>query len=47
MTDFTATRALFDLPDGLTYLDGNSLGPMAKAVPDRVGHAIRSEWGQS
>ena len=45
MTDFTATRALFDLPEGLAYLDGNSLGPLARSVPDRVARVVREEWG--
>lgn len=45
MTDFAATRAMFDLPVGVAYLDGNSLGPMARKVPDRVQRAIREEWG--
>lgn len=44
-TDFTATRALFDLPEGVIYLDGNSLGPLPRAVPARVEAAIRAEWG--
>ncbi|MCB1399545.1 MAG: kynureninase [Rhodobacteraceae bacterium] len=44
-TDFTATRALFDLPEGVVYLDGNSLGPLPRAVPERVGRAMRKEWG--
>ncbi|MEZ5884714.1 MAG: kynureninase [Paracoccaceae bacterium] len=44
-TDFTATRALFDLPEGVVYLDGNSLGPLPRAVPERVGRAMREEWG--
>ncbi len=46
MTDFAATRAFFDLPEGLAYLDGNSLGPMARAVPDRLSRALRDDWGR-
>ncbi|MDX2210135.1 MAG: kynureninase [Sphingopyxis sp.] len=45
MTNFTATRARFDLPDGLVYLDGNSLGPLPKAVPTRVAQMLTGEWG--
>lgn len=45
MTDFTATRTFFDLPRGITYLDGNSLGPLPRAVPGRVGKAMTEEWG--
>ena len=39
-------KHLFDLPDGVIYLDGNSLGPLPKAVPERVDAVIRGEWGQ-
>ena len=46
MTDFDATRALFDLPEGVIYLDGNSLGPLPKAAAARVGSTITDEWGQ-
>ncbi|KQQ81833.1 kynureninase [Aureimonas sp. Leaf324] len=42
---FRATRALFDLPDGLVYLDGNSLGALPKSVGPRVAEVIASEWG--
>ena len=45
MTDFSRTRALFDLPPGLVYLDGNSLGPLPKAAPARMERAMREEWG--
>ena len=46
MTDFAATRALFDLPEGVIYLDGNSLGPMPKAAAARVSRTITEEWGE-
>lgn len=46
MTDFAATKAMFDLPEGVIYLDGNSLGPMPKAAPSRLDAMMRDEWGQ-
>lgn len=46
MTDFTATRAMFHIPDGVIYLDGNSLGPLPKAAEERVARTIRKEWGE-
>ncbi|WP_071798778.1 kynureninase [Natronohydrobacter thiooxidans] len=46
MTDFAATRARFDLPEGMIYLDGNSLGPLPKGVAARVTQAITEEWGR-
>ncbi|MFY2825938.1 kynureninase [Ruegeria sp. MALMAid1280] len=46
MTDFAATKAMFDLPDGVIYLDGNSLGPLPRAASDRVNDMMRNEWGQ-
>lgn len=38
-------RARFTLPDGVIYLDGNSLGALPKATPARMEQAIRGEWG--
>lgn len=38
-------KQMFDLPEGMIYLDGNSLGPLPKAVPARVAQAISGEWG--
>lgn len=42
---FARTRALFDLPEGVTYLDGNSLGPLPKAARARVSAMMTEEWG--
>jgi len=39
-------RARFELPVGTIYLDGNSLGPLPKHVPDKISGLIRDEWGR-
>ena len=41
-----ALRDQFDLPPGLVYLDGNSLGVMPKAAPARVQQVVTQEWGR-
>jgi kynureninase len=38
-------RERFSVADGLTYLDGNSLGALPVATPARVEELIRREWG--
>jgi kynureninase len=40
-------RERFVLPNGVIYLDGNSLGPLPKATPARVSQVMQQEWGQS
>lgn len=46
MTDFAATRAAFDLPEGVVYLDGNSLGPLPQGAAERAATVLRDEWGR-
>ncbi|HEU4539820.1 MAG TPA: kynureninase [Jiangellaceae bacterium] len=38
-------RHRFDLPDGLIYLDGNSLGPPPVGVLKRITAVVADEWG--
>ncbi|MGN6820243.1 MAG: kynureninase, partial [Sphingomonas sp.] len=45
MTDFATTRRLFHLPDGIFYLDGNSLGPLPLSAEARVREVLTREWG--
>ncbi|MGR3552408.1 kynureninase [Paracoccus sp. (in: a-proteobacteria)] len=44
MTDFSRTKRAFHLPSGVTYLDGNSLGPMPRAAQQRVAAMMADEW---
>ena len=38
-------RERFILPDGVIYLDGNSLGALPTATPARLEEVVRGEWG--
>ena len=39
-------RERYDLPEGVIYLDGNSLGCLPKATAGRLEEVVREEWGR-
>ena len=39
-------RSRFLLPEGVIYLDGNSLGALPRLVPERIEGVVRRQWGE-
>jgi kynureninase len=39
-------KDLFEIPEGVIYLDGNSLGVLPKGAAKRATEVIEQEWGQ-
>ncbi|MHA7774432.1 kynureninase [Roseibium sp. M-1] len=48
LTDVLASKKdAFQIPEGVIYLDGNSLGVLPKHVPARISEVVTKEWGTS
>ena len=39
-------RERFTLPEDITYLDGNSLGPLPKSALEAISKAVTGAWGE-
>jgi len=39
-------RGRFHVPEGVIYLDGNSLGALPAATPEAMRRAVEQEWGE-
>src|SRR5438046_818934 len=39
-------REAFELPEGILYMDGNSLGPLPRTARERARNVVEAEWGR-
>ena len=45
-SNFTQTKALFELPKNVIYLNGNSLGPLPKSAVKKTREVLEQQWGR-
>jgi kynureninase len=39
-------RDTFSIPNGVIYLDGNSLGALQKGIAERIDRVVKQQWGE-